>query len=125
MKTIIAGSRAIGRLSRQTWDYERLVALIDEAVRQSEISITQIISGGAGGPDRAGEMWAAENDIEIVSMKPNWALGRGAGLIRNSEMVERAEALIALYDGQSTGTRDTIAKMRRKSSKVFVLHTIA
>lgn len=50
MKTVIAGSRAIGRLSRQQWDYDRLVALIDEAVRQSKISITQIISGGAGGP---------------------------------------------------------------------------
>ena len=125
MKTIIAGSRAIGRLSQRTWDYERLIALIDEAVSDSKISITQIISGGAGGPDRAGEMWAAENDIEIVSMKPNWALGRGAGLIRNGEMVERAEALIALYDGQSRGTADTIAKMRRKGCEVFVHNTKA
>ncbi len=125
MKTIIAGSRAIGRLCPRTWDYERLVALIDEAVRQSEITISEIISGGAGGPDRAGEMWAAENDIEVVSMKPNWALGRGAGLIRNGEMVERAEALIALYDGQSRGTADTIAKMRRKGCEVFVHNTKA
>jgi len=125
MKTIIAGSRAIGRLRNREWDYDRLTAMIDEAVAKSGIRISQVISGGAGGADRAGEIWAEKNEIKLVTIKPNWAMGRGAGLIRNSEMVEQAEALIALYDGQSNGTKDTIDKMRLKGCHVFVLTTKA
>ena len=94
MKTVIAGSRSIGRLSPRKWDYEMLVALIEKAVQDSQIQITEVISGGAGGPDRAGEKWAESKSIPVTQIKPNWKLGRGAGLIANKELVEHAEALV-------------------------------
>ena len=121
MRIIIAGSRAIGRISQRRWNYEQLAELVEQAVAQSGLSITDVISGSAGGPDRAGEQWAAKHNIPITVFKPNWKLGRGAGLIRNREMVEHAEALIALFDGQSPGTQDTIDKMLRKGRQVFLL----
>ena len=121
MKTLIAGSRSIGRLSPRTWDYETLVTLVEKAVQDSGYQITEVISGGAGGPDRAGENWAESKSIPITQIKPNWKLGRGAGLIANKELVEHAEASIVLYDGTSSGTKDTIQRMRQKGAKVFVV----
>jgi len=121
MKTVIAGSRSIGRLSPRTWDYETLVALVEKAVQDSGFQITEVISGGAGGPDRAGEKWAESKSIPITQIKPNWKLGRGAGIAANKELVEHAEALVVLYDGTSAGTKDTIQRMRLKGAKVFVV----
>ncbi|MDZ4849976.1 MAG: SLOG family protein [Pirellulaceae bacterium] len=121
MKTIIAGSRSIGRLSPRKWNYEMLVALVEKAVQDSDFQITEVISGGAGGPDRAGEKWAESQSIPVTQIKPNWKLGRGAGLIANKELVEHAEALVVLYDGTSSGTKDTIQRMRQKGAKVFVV----
>jgi hypothetical protein len=47
--------------------------------------------------------------------------GRKAGPLRNSEMVKNADALIALWDGASNGTRDVIMKARTAGLKVYVL----
>lgn len=122
MRTIIAGSRAIGRLSARTWNYDYLKELVRRAVLESGIEITAVISGGAGGPDRAGEIWAEDTKTPMKQFKPNWRLGRGAGLARNGDMVATADALIAIHDGESKGTLDTIEKMKRARKKVFVLN---
>ena len=58
----------------------------------------------------------------MEQFKPNWRLGRGTGLARNGDMVATADALIAIYDGESKGTLDTIEKMKRARKKVFVLN---
>ena len=84
------------------------VALVKEAVLASEFVVTEVVSGGAGGPDRAGEKWAQQNSIPISVFKANWRLGRGAGIALNAEMAANADALIALYDGKSKGTLDMI-----------------
>lgn len=125
MRTIIAGSRAVGRLSARSWNYEYLTELVSRAVSESGIEITAVISGGAGGPDRAGEIWAEATKTPMEQFKPDWRLGRGAGLARNGDMVSTADALIAIYDGQSKGTLDTIEKMKRARKKVFVLKVAA
>ena len=77
MKTIIAGSRSIDRISARRWDYEMLVSRIEQAVAESGFEVTEVITGGAGGPDRAGEHRAAKHDIPITTIKPNWKLARG------------------------------------------------
>lgn len=122
MKTIIAGSRTVGRLGTRSWNYDHLVDLVRKAVKESGFEITVVISGGAGGPDRAGELWAEATETPMELFKPDWRLGKGAGLARNSDMVARADAIIALYDGKSKGTLDTIGKMKRSGKKVFVLN---
>jgi len=121
MKTIIAGSRSIARISPRRWDYDQLAAILEAAVLDSGFKITEVISGGAGGPDRAGEQWAARNAVQATVIKPNWKLGRGAGLIANRQLAEAGEALIALYDGESTGTQDMIDHMKAASMPVHVV----
>ena len=121
MKTIIAGSRSIARISPRRWDYDQLAAILEAAVLDSGFKITEVISGGAGGPDRAGEQWAARNAVPVTVIEPNWALGRGAGLIANRQLAEAGEALIALYDGESTGTQDMIDHMKAAGMPVHVV----
>ncbi|MDA8745237.1 DUF2493 domain-containing protein [Rubripirellula amarantea] len=121
MKTIIAGSRSVARISARRWDYDQLATILEIAIQESGFQITEVISGGAGGPDRAGEQWAARNDVPATVIKPNWKLGRGAGLIANCELAAVGEALIALHDGESTGTQDMIDHMKAAGMPVHVL----
>lgn len=110
MRTIIAGSRSITSMS-----------LLMEAIKQSQFNITSIISGGAAGADTLGEYYAQHNNIPCTVMKADWARhGRSAGYKRNAQMAEVADALIALWDGQSKGTKHMIDIAQRLGLKVFV-----
>ena len=110
MITIIAGSRTYT-------DYEGLLT----ALASCPWTPTTVISGGARGVDRMGEQWAAEQKISLKIFTAHWDLfGKRAGYIRNEAMAGQAEALIALWDYQSKGTRNMIEIARRKGLKVFV-----
>lgn len=108
MKVIIAGSRSIE-------DKE----IVYQAIAESKFEIDEVISGGAKGVDRIAEQWANENGIPVCVVKPNWKLGRGAGLANNQTMADQADGLIAVYDGKSKGTKDMIDTMRRKGKNIF------
>ena len=70
---------------------------------------TLIISGGAFGIDRCAEVYAKENNIPIIIVRPDYKkYGRTAPLVRNKEMVDMADLVIAIWDGRSRGTKDTI-----------------
>ena len=121
LKVIIAGSRSVARISSRRWDYDQLATILEAAISESGFQITEVISGGAGGPDRAGEQWAARNEVPTTVIKPNWKLGRGAGLIANRGLAATGEALIALHDGESTGTLDMINHMIAAGMPVHVV----
>lgn len=110
MKVIIAGSRKIT-------DYE----ILKQAIIESGFEISQIISGGARGADALGEKYAKEHNIPVRVMSANWDFyGKSAGYIRNEEMAKTGEALIALWDGESKGTRNMISIAKRNNLKIFV-----
>ena len=112
MKVIIAGSRGIE-------DYE----LVKSAVEESGFSeqITAVLSGRARGVDRLGEQWALEQGLEVLPFPAQWKrYGRRAGVLRNKFMVENADALIAIWDGKSRGTKNTIEEAKAKGLRVYV-----
>ncbi len=110
MKTIIAGSR-------DGVVYNDIV----EAVKESGFDISVVISGAARGADRFGERYAKENNIEIEQYPADWnQYGKSAGYIRNSQMANVADALIAIWDGTSKGTKNMINTAEKKGLKVFV-----
>jgi hypothetical protein len=110
MRTIIAGTRSLT-------DYK----LVEGAVEASGFEVTTVISGAAKGIDRLGERWAEKRSVPVERFPADWdAYGKPAGHIRNREMVEVAEALVAVWDGVSTGTEDCIAQARQRGLKVFV-----
>ena len=83
-----------------------------------------ILSGGATGVDSIAEQWARQNKIEFVLYKPNYKIyGKRAPLVRDEEMVNAADLVIAFWDGQSRGTKYTIdyAKSIGRKVKLFLV----
>ena len=110
MRTIVAGSRNIS-------DIRQLHAALVECGWVP----TTIISGGARGADRLGERWAEQMGLPLEIYPADWDKhGKSAGHKRNAEMAEVADALIALWDGQSRGTAGMIDLARRKGLRVCV-----
>ena len=125
MKVIIAGSRSI-------IDFET----IKKAIGCCPFSILEVVSGGAKGVDILGEKYAEGKRIPVKVFKPLWkdleahgavvrnnAYGKynaKAGLDRNEQMGDYADGLIAVWDGQSTGTQHMIKYMKKLGKKVFI-----
>lgn len=134
MRTIIAGSRFFDCDEQShRWPSmacakcRRMIDLIDAVVRRSGFEVTVVISGDCRGPDRQGVMWASLNKIPYVERRPDWnTLGKRAGRVRNGEMISKdgAEALIAIWDGESRGTADMIEKARLANLKVEVYNLL-
>lgn len=112
MRTIIAGSRSIT-------DYK----VVESAVVASQFEITEVVSGGAKGVDILGEEYARQNNIPVKKFLPDWKKhGRKAGILRNCEMGDYAEALVAIWDGKSSGTKHMIDYSQKKNLKVYVYY---
>ena len=109
MKVIIAGSRTITDFF-----------IVQKAVEKSGFKITEVVSGCAKGVDKLGEMWARQNKVLVKRFPAKWGVyGKKAGSVRNHKMAEYGDALIACWDGKSTGTYDMINQMRNKPTYVY------
>jgi hypothetical protein len=109
MKVAVIGSRSFN-------DYEEVKRIL------SSLDITELISGGAKGADTLGERYAKENGIPTNIFPPDWKKnGRAAGFIRNGEIVANADLIIAFWDGESKGTKDSIDKANKLNKKVVVI----
>jgi hypothetical protein len=84
--------------------------------------ITEIVSGTANGADKCGEQWATSNGIKIKRFPADWDLyGRSAGHLRNAEMAEYGDRLLAFWDGKSKGTKNMIDIATKKGMLVEVI----
>ena len=99
MVVIIAGSRDFN-------DYETLKSYCDHIL--INFPDVTIVSGTARGADQLGERYAEERGFKLLRFPADWSLGRNAGHIRNRQMAENADALIAFWDGESKGTKNMI-----------------
>lgn len=111
MKVIIAGSR--------TATFRRVA----EAVHFSGwyTKITEIVCGTAQGADQHGKRYAQMHGFPVKEFPADWkAHGKAAGPIRNRQMAEYADALIAVWDGKSKGTANMIQEAKRKGLWVVV-----
>lgn len=105
MKLAIVGSRDFN-------DYELLKSEIDKL--RTAHTITHIVSGGARGADTLAKRYAKENNIELVEHLANWNLyGKSAGYKRNVLIWQDSDMLIAFWDGQSKGTKQSIDNYKK------------
>ena len=89
----------------------------------SKYEIQYLIEGEAKGVDIISRLYAKEHNIEVIPMKAKWnKYGRGAGIIRNSEMVNLCSKGLAIWDGTSRGTKDTIEKLRKAGKLLRVFY---
>ncbi len=109
MKVIVAGSRSVKDLP-----------VVERVIAASGFEITELVSGNAAGVDLLGEVWAIVRGKAIKRFPANWSLGMTAGFQRNQLMAEYAEALVAVWDGKSNGTRDMIDRATKMGLKVYV-----
>ena len=73
--------------------------------------------GGWGG----GEAYAKRMGIPCEVYPADWRkYGKKAGMVRNAEMAEVADELVAIWDGRSRGTAAMIRMMRRRKKSVAV-----
>lgn len=113
MKTIIAGSRHI------TSQVEVLKAIL-----QVPFQITEVVCGAARGVDMLGAQWANQCRKPSVPVKYFHAAwdthGKAAGPMRNVQMAEYADALIAVWDGKSRGTKHMIDTAKQHGLQVYI-----
>lgn len=98
MKAIIAGGR----------DFKGTKEHLEWLLRlKEELSITEIVSGGASGADRFGECFACDENLQLTEFRAQWdKYGQSAGPRRNLLMAKYADICI-LFPGGS-GTRSML-----------------
>ena len=73
-----------------------------------------IISGGAIGIDTLARQFAEQNNIPIIQFLPEYSkYGRKAPLMRNIQIVENCDYIMAFWDGTSPGTKFSIDYAKR------------
>lgn len=111
-RIIVAGSRDID-------NYFTLRNVLDKHLRGRK-NVT-IVSGHARGVDLMAEYYARMCDLPLEVYPADWKkYGNRAGMVRNAEMAEVADELVAILDGQSRGTAAMIRMMRRRKKPVAV-----
>lgn len=112
-KLVIAGGRDFV-------DYELLKRTV---IRNYPREGLEIVSGAARGADKLGERFAKEYEIPVKRFPADWSgKGRSAGYIRNLEMAEYADALLAFWDGESKGTSHMINLAKKNNLHVSVVN---
>ena len=112
MKLAIVGSRGI-----KAANIEALLGLYN-------LKPSVIITGGARGIDKLAEAYAVSHGIALQVFKPNYkAHLQGAPIRRNEIIAEQCETLLAIWDGQSHGTKHIIA-YAEKQGKCVIVHRV-
>lgn len=107
MKIVVAGSRVI--FNRK---------LVFDILDQSKFKIEGIIEGEALGVDILSRKWAESKGISVLPFpvtKDEWRrYGKSAGMRRNERMAEIADALILIWTGTSSGSKNMKELMQGK-----------
>ena len=113
MKIIVAGGRDFN-------NYPVLNKILSDYINPL---FDIVISGDARGADMLGAQWAAQHNVPIQHFPAYWRqYGKSAGFIRNAEMGEHADMLIAFWDGQSKGTAHMIKTMNLLKKPYYVFN---
>ena len=85
-------------------------------------SCTEIVSGGAAGIDTCAAVFAKERGIPLKEFLPQYdRFGRAAPLVRNKQIVEYADEVIAFWDGKSKGTQFVMQYCRKTNTPCRVI----
>jgi hypothetical protein len=108
MKYAIIGSRTFNA-------YTYMVGVL-----QNLDDIDEIISGGAVGADAWAAFYASQNKIPLTVLRPDWSVGKHAGFLRNAEIIEACDKVLAFWDGKSRGTAHSIGLAEKAGKPVSI-----
>jgi len=113
-RVIVAGSRGFN-------DYPLLLKTLDSVLRNKVRDRIEIVSGTAKGADTLGERYAKERGYAVKQFPAAWdLLGKRAGYVRNTQMAQYADALVAFWDGQSPGTKHMIMEAKASGLQIRI-----
>ncbi len=100
-------------------DYGKLKTMLD--VLLDGFGVTTIVSGGAEGTDSLGEKYADERELKKIIHIPDWKEhGRAAGMIRNKDIINDSDIVVACWDKESRGTKNSI-NLAKVQNKITIL----
>jgi len=109
MKLAVVGSRG--------WAMPSVISKeLDSQYTVGELS--EVVTGGALGVDSFAEAWCRLRLVPCRVFKPNWSVGKRGAAIRNRQIVDYCDWLIAFWDGKSRGTKMSI-DMAAKAGKLL------
>ena len=119
IKLLISGSRSLT-------DHLSITRLLNERLAElySRFEI-ELLNGGAKGVDQIAANWAQDHRMLVTYFRPDWSKGRYAGLERNTEMINLADFVCVVWDGQSKGSADVIKKTNRLNKPLIVIEQIS
>lgn len=110
MKVAIIGSRTFN-------DYNYLSSCLQKLFPEP----FEVVSGGAKGADALSERYAKDNGLPTIIFKPDWDLhGKAAGFIRNKDIINAADKVVAFWDGKSKGTKHSIDLAVNQGKEVII-----
>lgn len=113
MKLIIAGSRNLQV-------YTSFTHGIISSINYPIIVVDEIVSGTARGIDSCGEHYAQSYNLKLTKFPADWdKYGKKAGMIRNQEMANYADALLLIWDGESRGSANMLYQMKQLGKPVY------
>lgn len=114
MKVIIAGGRNFN-------NYTLLKFKCNEILKNIEVE--EIVSGKCPtGADALGERYAREKGYKVSPFQADLdRYGKQAGYLRNKQMAEYADSLIAFWDGFSKGTAMMIDLAKQNGLNVRII----
>jgi len=106
----VAGSRTLTDPHR-LWTAAR--PLLADLVGRFGVRPAVVVHGDAAGADRLLAAHLNQAGWRVEPMRARWDVhGRRAGVLRNVQLLSRADALLAVWDGRSPGTRHTLDHAR-------------
>ena len=138
MRLLITGSRQIAEndvhFARLQKEITRRYLVLGTGCSEEQVPITMILHGGARGADQLADRFGREYGLEVKVIRPDYKrypdnpdfsplgfmrdvhhavrMNKLAPLMRNTELVAQADAVIAFYGprGKAGGTWDTVKK---------------
>jgi len=83
---------------------------------------TEIVSGGARGVDTLAAGYAREKGLKLTVFLPDYdKYARGAPLVRNKQIVDYCDLVLAFWDGSSRGTAFVIDYCKKTGTPYKVI----
>lgn len=102
-------------------DRRRLFRTLDAL--HSEYGFTRLVHGAARGADTLAGEWAERAGVPVTMYPADWSKGRGAGHIRNAEMLAASNPHLVVAFPGGRGTAGMVKLALRAGKEVLTVNT--
>jgi len=118
VKVIITGSKTI-------WDIETVIPVLEKILKDYSITMDELVHVNTRGVAAVAELMAIKNykfsRDRIKTFLPNWDRdGKDARGVRNRELTEYGDILVALWDGEDRETSEIVKSMLAAKKPMLV-----